>query len=156
MSRLLCAQVAEIDISLSRSGVWVTAYVEGAGSIRTVKCANILIIEDEAFIRENLQMLFELEGYSVQTAENGKEGLAVLNKTVARPCMILLDLLMPVMNGFEFLKAKNTEASISDIPVCVLSGSEDEPRLENVAALVRKPFGFEELLQAVQLHASCA
>jgi CheY-like chemotaxis protein len=63
-----------------------------------LSCQSILIVEDEKDIRESLKMLLELEGYSVFTAKDGKEGLEIL-KNLESPCLILLDLLMPVMNG---------------------------------------------------------
>ncbi|MEO5970088.1 MAG: response regulator [Bdellovibrionia bacterium] len=73
-----------------------------------MRCKSILVVEDEESIRENFQLLLELEGYSVFTASNGKESLRIL-KTIEKPCLILLDLLMPVMNGMEFLEAKSQE-----------------------------------------------
>src|SRR4051812_46327475 len=64
--------------------------------------AKILIVEDDVDIRDSLRQLLEDEGFSVLTAGNGREGLERL-KSMSQPCLILLDLLMPVMDGREFL-----------------------------------------------------
>jgi CheY-like chemotaxis protein len=109
----------------------------------------VLIIEDEECIRENFQLLLELEGYSVLTAGNGKEGLDQLRKTTS-PCLILLDLMMPVMNGQEFLKAKAAEESLASIPVCVLSGAGTQPELPGIVAFLSKPVDFSRLLDLIR------
>lgn len=117
-----------------------------------MQCRAILIVEDEPDIRENLQALFELEGYKVFTAGNGKEGLKAL-RVMPRPCLILLDMLMPVMNGSEFLTAKEHEDSLSTIPVGIVSGVSDRPKLVGGAvAFLRKPLEFDGLLKFVKQY----
>lgn len=111
----------------------------------------VLIIEDEEFIRENFQLFLELEGYPVFTASNGLEGLQQLRK-MTRPCLILLDLLMPVMDGREFLEAKAADQSLASIPVCVVSGVANEPNLPGVAAFVAKPVDFNRLLDLIRRY----
>lgn len=69
-----------------------------------MNCRSILIIEDEKAIRETFRLALEMEGYQVNEASNGKEGLEALS-TMPRPCVILLDLMMPVMNGWAFIRA---------------------------------------------------
>jgi CheY-like chemotaxis protein len=113
----------------------------------------VLIIEDEDFIRENFQLLLELEGYGVLTAINGRDGLEQLRKK-SRPCLILLDLMMPVMNGEEFLRAKAAEETLASIPVVVLSGVAEEPDLSGVAAFVPKPVDFDALLDLIRRYCS--
>ena len=112
-------------------------------------CKSILIVEDEPSIRENLQMILEFEGYSVFTATNGKEGLQALQK-MPRPCLILLDLLMPVLNGMEFLEAKSHEDAIASIPVCVVSGVAERPDLSKASGFVKKPIDLDALLKFVR------
>lgn len=112
-------------------------------------CKSILIVEDEPTIRENLKMLLELEGFSVYTANNGEEGLKVL-RSMPRPCLILLDLLMPVMNGMEFMEAKSHEDAIAAIPVCIVSGVAEKPDMSNASAFVKKPIEFDGLLKFVR------
>ncbi len=67
-------------------------------STEVKRCKDILVVEDDAGIREALRMILELEGYNIREASNGKEGLEVL-KSMPRPCLILLDLMMPIMDG---------------------------------------------------------
>jgi CheY-like chemotaxis protein len=113
------------------------------------KCQCILIVEDEEDIRENLKMLLELEGYKVSTAVNGEDGMRVL-RTMERPCLILLDLLMPVMNGMEFLKEKMQEDKIAQIPVCIVSGVAEKPDMKGASGFVKKPIDLEILLKFVK------
>ncbi len=114
-------------------------------------CKSILVVEDEPTIRENLKMLLELEGFSVYTASNGEEGLKVL-RTIPRPCLVLLDLLMPVMNGMEFMEAKSHEITIAAIPVCFVSGVAEKPDMSKAAAFVKKPIEFGGLLKFVRQY----
>jgi CheY-like chemotaxis protein len=117
----------------------------------TSRCKCVLVVEDEELIRENLQLLLELEGYSVFTASNGQEGLEQLRK-IPHPCLILLDLLMPVMNGMEFLAAKAQEDAVASIPVCVVSGVADPPHISGITAFVKKPVEFNQLLEFVKRY----
>lgn len=115
-------------------------------------CNAILIIEDEVDIRENLKLLLELEGFTVFTANNGKEGLTKLH-SMPRPCVILLDMLMPVMNGKEFLEAKGHEDLIATIPVGIVSGVADRPKMIGGAvAFIKKPFEIEGLIKFVKKY----
>ena len=122
-----------------------------AENLSCIKCQCILIVEDEEDIRENLKMLLELEGYKVFTAINGDDGLKVL-RTLKGPCLILLDLLMPVMNGMEFLKEKKHEDAIAQIPVCIVSGVAEKPDMNGVSAFVKKPIDLEILLKVVKIY----
>ncbi len=122
-----------------------------AENLSSSKCQCILIVEDEEDIRENLKMLLELEGYKVFTAVNGDDGLKVL-RTMERPCLILLDLLMPVMNGMEFLKEKRHEDTIAQIPVCIVSGVAEKPDMAGVSVFVKKPIDLEILLKVVKIY----
>jgi CheY-like chemotaxis protein len=81
---------------------------------------HILVIEDERDIRESLKEALEYAGFRVETVANGSEGLAVLH-TKRHPCLILLDLMMPVMNGWSFSKAVAESPDLATIPLVVLS-----------------------------------
>ena len=120
-------------------------------NLSSIKCQCILIVEDEKDIRENLKMLLELEGYKVFTAVNGDDGLRVL-RTMERPCLILLDLMMPVMDGMEFLKEKRHEDAIAQIPVCIVSGVAEKPDMKGVSGFVKKPIDLEILLNFVKIY----
>ena len=89
-------------------------------------CRHILLIEDEPDLRETLKELLELVGFTVETAANGREGLHKLD-TFGRPCLIMLDLMMPVMNGWQFLETlkKDPLHDRADIPVIVVSAALD-------------------------------
>ena len=111
----------------------------------------ILIVDDERVIREALQQVLELEGYTVLTAANGKEALDVLKHT-ALPSLILLDLMMPVMTGWDFLAAKEADAELAPIPVLVITaaGAAAQTIAPRVSGLVNKPFEVDLLLEQIR------
>ena len=88
----------------------------------------IAIIEDDPVIRQMYLMKFEAAGFTVETAENGQEGVALVKKLL--PDIILLDISMPVMNGDEALAAIRGESWGKDIPVMILTnlGEEEAPK----------------------------
>src|SRR5262245_10967205 len=81
---------------------------------------SVLIIEDDVSIRATMREALELLGYEAQVAQNGREALEILSKDY-RPCLILLDLMMPVMDGWEFRRAQEQDPRLKDIPVIVVS-----------------------------------
>lgn len=117
----------------------------------TGACESILIVEDEELIRDNLKALLEFEGYPVHTARNGEEGLRTL-RSIPRPLLVLLDLLMPVINGMEFLDAKGHDDTIASIPACVVSGISEKPDDLKTSAFVKKPLDFDLLLKFVRQY----
>lgn len=113
---------------------------------------NILIVEDNAEIRDTLREVFELEGYGVELAENGAVGLRVAQQAQA-PCLVLLDLMMPVMDGWQFLAAIRAPGSQvpANIPVVVVSGVADHAAVSDLKArfgweVIRKPPDIDCLL----------
>lgn len=93
----------------------------------------ILIVEDEEMLRKIYSTLFELENFKVHKAKNGYEAIEKL-KTI-KPKIIILDLLMPVMNGFEFLESVNVKKNHPDIKVLVLSNLSDQASLDKISEL---------------------
>ena len=89
----------------------------------------ILIIEDEKPLRDAFAFLLTSEGYEVALAENGKVGVHKLREF--KPHLILLDMLMPIMNGLEFLKAVREEALKPELKIVMLSNLSDPITLEN-------------------------
>ena len=89
----------------------------------------ICLIEDDDSLRFTIKEILEKQNVKILEAENGKVGMSVLQNEEIKPDLILLDLMMPVMNGFEFLK-KIRETELSSIPILVLTGAElsDEER----------------------------
>ena len=108
----------------------------------------ILLVEDDNVIREILGRLMSLEGYHVVGAANGKEALDLL-KTL-RPKLILLDLMMPTMNGWEFAEALNKDTALAKIPVVVVSAFRDKEAGLNSRASLKKPVDYEQLVSTVR------
>ncbi|HLL53663.1 MAG TPA: response regulator, partial [Myxococcaceae bacterium] len=112
----------------------------------------ILIVEDDPDIRMDLAELLESAGYSVLTASNGQDALARLQGGVM-PCLILLDLMMPVMNGWDFRAQQLKSPSFADIPVLVLSGASDVEHHATslgVAGFIAKPIPLDRLFAEVE------
>lgn len=113
---------------------------------------HILIIEDEADLRETLKDMLEISGFNVLTAENGREGLRLLEEQGKKPCLIFLDLMMPVMNGWEFLeKLKNAN---QHVPVTVTSAAADVADVQQQYGcnILRKPLSMDRLVAVAQEH----
>lgn len=116
----------------------------------------ILVIEDDEEIRESLRDVLESENYDVTTAANGREGLARLG-AIEEPCVILLDLMMPVMSGGEFLMALQGTDHAST-PVVVVSAWPQEASLlrSRAQGFLHKPVGLDTLLSEVSRFCGCA
>jgi CheY-like chemotaxis protein len=84
--------------------------------------ASVMIVEDDRDTREMLGRFLELEGFDVRTAENGQKALEVL-RSDGPTCVILLDLMMPVMNGWQFREAQASDPRFSQIPVIVVTAA---------------------------------
>jgi CheY-like chemotaxis protein len=113
------------------------------------KC--LLVIEDNKEIQDSLKMALEAEGYKVFTADNGKEGLEILEK-IPTPCMILLDLMMPIMNGWEFVDAISKDLMLSTIPIVVVSAYGDKKGTPKTEDYIQKPIDLDALLNTVSKH----
>jgi len=111
--------------------------------------ATVLIVEDDVDTREMLGRFLELEGFTVETAENGKRALERLESGVGA-CVILLDLMMPVMDGWQFRQQQIRDSALAGIPVIVVSAAGRE-RLEKIQAdaYLSKPVDLDELLGCV-------
>ena len=100
----------------------------------------ILVVEDDAATREGLVALLEAEGFSVRSAGNGREALDVLEVAAVPPRLILLDLMMPVMDGWQFLAERRRRPDrFSDSTVVLLSGLAYIEGATDVADFIRKP-----------------
>jgi CheY-like chemotaxis protein len=121
--------------------------------------ARILLVEDDPALRNALAELLEEKGYEVACAEHGADALAQLDEDPA-PSVILLDLAMPVMDGWSFRTVQRQDPRLAGIPTVVLSASlASDPRalegLEADAALA-KPFTLERLIETVQRFCAAA
>jgi len=116
----------------------------------------VLIVDDEKLVRWSLRRKCEVWGYQVQEAENGADALTQLRSAAPRPQVILLDIMMPVMDGRQFREVQRRDPEVSGIPIIVLSARGQER--DKVAALdagaddyVSKPFGAGELLARIRV-----
>jgi CheY-like chemotaxis protein len=112
----------------------------------------ILLVEDDVDIRIDLADLLRSEGYDVATVANGQEALEWLQGSDHHIDLILLDLMMPIMNGWDFRGRQLEEPSLDKIPVVVLSGAGDVARHASAlkaAGYLIKPLHIEQLLQVV-------
>jgi CheY-like chemotaxis protein len=110
----------------------------------------ILVVEDDPEIRESLCDVLDSEGYSVVAAANGREALDLLGE-MGVPCLILLDLMMPVMGGGEFLGVLRSTDVIAKLPVVVVSAwhnQADQVR-QQAQGFVNKPVALDCLLDVV-------
>jgi two-component system chemotaxis response regulator CheY len=112
----------------------------------------VLVVEDDEDVREAVATILMDEGYLVVTASHGREALDVLTSG-ARPCLVLLDLMMPIMDGWQVLEEMQQHAAMATIPVIVLSASRDlGPPAPNVLRYLKKPIGLDVLLREVEAH----
>ncbi len=109
----------------------------------------VFIVEDDADTREMLGKFLELEGYHVEVAVNGRQALERLTEGL-EASVIVLDLMMPVMDGWQFRREQARDASLASIPVIAMSASGRE-RLERFDAqcYMTKPLDLEELLARI-------
>lgn len=128
----------------SRPGTRVRGSTPAAAA--TPERRPILLVEDEASLREILAHVLEQEGYRVVTAGNGREALALV-KGVS-PALVITDLMMPVLDGHELLE--RLDVLLPSVPIVVLSELE-RPRVRslNLVRVVRKPVTLDALLQVV-------
>jgi CheY-like chemotaxis protein len=110
----------------------------------------VLIVEDDEDLREMMAQLLTLEGYQTATVANGREALDYLQES-ERPQLILLDLMMPVMDGWEFRRQQRADPELAPVPVIVLSAL-DQARASNLEAdaFLKKPLDFDHLLTLVR------
>jgi two-component system, chemotaxis family, chemotaxis protein CheY len=114
----------------------------------------VLLVEDDVAAREPLEELLRLEGLAVQIAGDGAEAHEQL-RGGARPCVILLDLRMPGMDGYEFRAEQMRDPALARIPVVVLSGDAlvDEKALQlGIEDYLRKPVDIDQFIAAIDAH----
>lgn len=114
----------------------------------------VLVIEDEPDLREVMVEILESEGYTVSAASHGAEGLAQLQNG-SKPCVILLDLMMPVMDGWTFCREREKDPTLAAIPLLVVSAvRRQDPRNAQLRAVdhLAKPLDVRKLLAAVERY----
>src|SRR5262249_6860800 len=115
----------------------------------------LLVVEDDPDIRAMLSQLLEFEGYQVIAASNGRDALERL-RGGARPFLLLVDLMMPIMDGWEFLEQRAKEPDLASIPAVVFSGDGNVGSAGglSVAGYLRKPIDCNALLATVERFSS--
>jgi CheY-like chemotaxis protein len=113
--------------------------------------ASILLVEDDTDSREILAEILEEEGYRVACAANGQEALDYLQSNTSPPRLILLDLMMPVMDGWQFLDEQRRTPNLATIPVVIVTGMGARTRKNGlgVAGYLLKPIDVTALLGMV-------
>ena len=115
----------------------------------------VLVVDDNPSLRDVLTVLLRQAGYGVETAEHGREALDRLRAAPDRPCLILLDLTMPVMSGPQFRAAQAGDPALADIPVLVISAQHDGSEVAAALGAVgylEKPVDLDELLRHIRRH----
>jgi CheY-like chemotaxis protein len=115
----------------------------------------VYVVDDDQGIREVLAELLGDEGYSVVTATNGQEALDKLRgEPSCKPCVILLDLMMPVMSGSQFYVEQQADPELASIPVVVISadGNVHRKAAQFGGEYLAKPIRIETVLHAIQRH----
>ena len=113
---------------------------------------HILVVEDDKDLRDSLCDALQLEGYVAVCTENGEAALRYL-ATGARPCLILLDLMMPVMDGWRFREEMMKDPSLATIPVIVMTAATPSRAAAVVAEeILYKPLHMTKVVGVVQEH----
>ena len=114
----------------------------------------VLVVDDDPAIRGLVADALRDEGYDVDLAAHGREALDAMR--ARRPATIVLDLMMPIMDGFAFMDACRAEQLCTDVPIVVISAVQDllkRMRDVRVHACITKPFDLDHLVQTVGLYA---
>ena len=113
----------------------------------------ILIVEDDEFIREALTELLQGEGYQIAIAQNGQIGIDFLKSAKELPSLILLDLMMPVKDGFTFREEQLSDDRLNKVPVLVMSADPSmlikKDRLK-ANVYMRKPLELSDMLRSIE------
>ena len=126
------------------------------GHVRARRADTVMLVEDNPHIRSDLAEILRGEGYKVVTASEGGEALDRM-RSAMRPGVILLDLVMQGMDGWEFRDRQLRDPALADVPVILMSGLTEIPRHAAqlaVAAHVTKPIELNSLLATVERHCS--
>lgn len=111
---------------------------------------SVLLVEDNDDWRELAAEVLTSEGYSVTQARNGREGLVRLASLAREPCLVLLDMMMPEMNGADFMRVLEQTHRLASLPVVVLSAHAEAPDVPGARQFCRKPVDLDVLLGVVR------
>jgi CheY-like chemotaxis protein len=112
----------------------------------------VLVVEDDEGLREMMVAMLALEGFEPDAACDGLDALDHLRSQERRPHVIVLDMMMPRMDGWEFCRLRENDPVLHDIPVVVLSAAPADRLKVPVQAVVPKPFDYDSLLTTIRAH----
>lgn len=115
----------------------------------------VAIIEDDVGIRDSIAEVLKEEGYRVLAANHGRDALDQLNQQSGRPCVILLDLMMPVMDGWAFRAEQKLHPSLGSVPVIIMTAdanAKDKAQALGAQGHMNKPVDLDQLLAAIQQY----
>ena len=111
----------------------------------------IMVVDDDVDVRETLCEVLAEEGYRVAGARNGMEALNLLREA-ERVCLVLLDLMMPVMSGYQFLQERKADPKLAAMPVVVMSARWEGKDEIEVVDFIRKPVSLAAILSVVERY----
>jgi CheY-like chemotaxis protein len=111
-----------------------------------------LVVEDDTDTRDLIAEVLREDGYQVMVAAHGREALGAVHALAMLPSIILLDLMMPIMNGWQFLDERSHDPALASVPVVVLSADPTRQLAaqQGVVAVIGKPFDLTRLLRMVR------
>jgi CheY-like chemotaxis protein len=110
----------------------------------------ILVVDDDDGVREAVRAVLEDEGFAVAVAENGRRALELLRQGPL-PCLVLLDLMMPEMNGFDFSETMHGDPALSAVPIVVMTAAH-APVVFGASRVMRKPLRIADLVAVAREH----
>jgi excisionase family DNA binding protein len=129
------------------------AFLERSGPGKPARGPMVLVVDDDEQVREVVRVNLEMEGYAVKEAANAEEGLAALEEEA--PDLILLDVMMPQVDGWEMLRRVHERHGVGSIPVIMFSGKVEEDSLRAAASrgaqgFIGKPFNPQQLIESTK------
>jgi two-component system, chemotaxis family, chemotaxis protein CheY len=121
---------------------------EAAPAPTPVRTGWVLVVDDEEGIRETLRDLLEDEGYAVHSAANGRDALTLLRSLAVKPCLVILDLIMPILDGNAVYRTMQADPELAMIPVVIATSIPSQAPPD--AVVLRKPVPFDALLALLQ------
>jgi len=115
----------------------------------------VLIVDDDEDLRDSIGDLLRQKGYVVATAADGRAALATLARR-EMPCIVLLDLVMPGMDGWKFLAVVQADPATASIPIVIASAHAATHAPTGIAGVLHKPFNLDELFALVARHCGAA
>ncbi len=116
---------------------------------------HLLVVDDEDDIREALASIIRQEGYAVDEAADGRAALEYMRSSRTKPCVVLLDLMMPVMNGWDLVGDMSQDEGLRSIPVVLITadarGASSDPRTSSLP-LMSKPLDLRRLMDVVERY----